>query len=124
MLARYGKINVLRLATETGIGLGTAARLKDAESSIGIDKVEQLANAMGLPLWQLLDPSVDPSHPPAPMSPQALELARKLDAISEPEARARTYAAISYVLDIAHKPADPEPPPPLPSSSPEPQQHT
>jgi len=61
----YGEENLSRLARECSIGLGTAARIKKQQTSVGIDILHAIATRFGLAPWQLLVPGFDPSNPPA-----------------------------------------------------------
>lgn len=64
MDARYGKENLTRLAADAKIGPGTATRIKEQRTSIGLDVLEQIAQAFGIEPWQLLVPGMDASNPP------------------------------------------------------------
>lgn len=112
MLARYGKVNFTRLASESGIGLGTAARLKDEESTIGLDKVAAIARTFGLQLHELLDPNFDPKKKTTPLSPEAMDLALNFDRIRDIPARHRAYAIASQMLEFACTPSQQVPPVP------------
>lgn len=105
-VAKYGKINLSRLATDSGIGLGTAARLKDMDVTIGIDKVQAIAESFGLPIWQFLDPSVTPYSPATTFSPQAAEIARAFDRLTDPAAQRMAYATATQIIEFARKPVD------------------
>lgn len=65
MLKHYGEENLSRLARECAIGLGTAARIKKQQTSVGIDILHAIAVRFGLAPWQLLVPGFDPSNAPA-----------------------------------------------------------
>jgi hypothetical protein len=66
----WGKENLSRLARDADIGPGTATRLKQQQTSVGVDIVERIADLFGLQTWQLLVPTFDPTNPPTlmPMS--------------------------------------------------------
>jgi transcriptional regulator with XRE-family HTH domain len=64
MQKHFGRENLTRLARETKCGPGTATRIKERETSVGIDVLEKIASAFNLQPWQLLVPGFDPSHPP------------------------------------------------------------
>ena len=70
MVKHYKKENLTRLAKECKIGPGTAARIKEQSTSVGIDILEAIAEHFHLAAWQLLVPGFDPDNPPAlkPMS--------------------------------------------------------
>lgn len=100
---KYGKINLSRLAVDSGIGLGTAARLKDLDVTVGIDKVQAIASSFGVSLWAFLDPSTDPNNPAPIYSPEAADLARSLDRLSDPIARRMAYATASQIIEFAQR---------------------
>lgn len=64
MDARYGKENLTRLAADAKIGPGTATRIKEQKTSVGLDVLEQIGQAFGVEPWQLLVPGMNPSNPP------------------------------------------------------------
>ena len=62
--------NLSRLAREADIGPGSATRLKQQQTSVGLELVEKVARLFQLEPWQLLVPTFDPKSPPTltPMS--------------------------------------------------------
>jgi transcriptional regulator with XRE-family HTH domain len=58
MVAKYGTENLTRLAFDAGIGPGTATRIKQAETSVGIDVLAKLATVFAVSPWQLLAPGL------------------------------------------------------------------
>jgi transcriptional regulator with XRE-family HTH domain len=54
----YGGENLSRLARDTKIGPGTATRMKEQQTSVGIDTLEKLAEFFGIEPWQLLAPGL------------------------------------------------------------------
>lgn len=94
MVKHYGEENLTRLAKETGVGLGTAGRIKEMKTSAGIDTMERIADRFNLAVWQLLVPGMDAANPPAlqPVSPAERALyenimsAAKAIVASEPDA--------------------------------------
>lgn len=76
MLKHWGEENLNRLARECKIGPGTAARIKDQKTSVGLETLEKIADNFNLAVWQLLVPGIDPSNPPALQPVNAAE--RKL----------------------------------------------
>ena len=64
MVARYGKENLTRLAADCRFGPGTATRIKEQKTSVGLDVIEQIAAAFQVEPWQLLVPGMSPSNPP------------------------------------------------------------
>lgn len=67
----YKKENLTRLAADTGIGPGTASRIKAQNTSVGIDVLEKIAVKFHLQPWQLLVEGLDPVAPPAIAADQA-----------------------------------------------------
>ena len=59
MLARYGRENINRLARDAKIGPASVQRIKDAETSVGIDVIEKIAKWGKLEPWQLLAPGMN-----------------------------------------------------------------
>ena len=104
MLTQWGKPNVSRLAREAGLGHGTAIRLQhdDGVTSIGLDKVERIARVFGVEPWHLLDPAFDPDEQEKSISAQARELALMLDRISDPLAKAKSYAMCVQFLEFSN----------------------
>lgn len=64
MRHKYGKENLTRMAADCSIGPGTASRIKEAHTSVGIDVIERLAECFGVEPWHLLMPDLDPLHLP------------------------------------------------------------
>lgn len=48
------------VARRTKCSRGTIQRLRDGQTSVGVDIVAQIAGAFGLAAWQLLIPDLDP----------------------------------------------------------------
>lgn len=65
MLKHWNEENLNRLARECAIGVGTAARIKDQKTSVGLETLEKIADHFQLCAWQLLVPGLDPENPPA-----------------------------------------------------------
>lgn len=64
MQAHYGGENLTRLAKEAKFGPGSATRLKEQNTSVGIDILDKLAKVFRIEPWQLLAPRlVVSSHP-------------------------------------------------------------
>lgn len=70
MQHQWGGENLTRLAREAKIGPGTATRLKEQKTSVGLDTLDKLADCFGVHPWQLLVPGFDPKNPPAIETPQ------------------------------------------------------
>lgn len=65
MLKHYGQENLSRLAKDCHIGLGTVARIKKQNTSVGIEVLHSIATRFDISPWQLLVPDFDPENPPA-----------------------------------------------------------
>lgn len=61
---RYGKENITRLAREAKVGNGTIQRIKEANTSVGLEVLDKIAHVFNLEPWHLLVPSFDPNNPP------------------------------------------------------------
>lgn len=106
MTSRWGAVNINRLSRESGVGLGTVARLKTDDNSIGLDKLDRFAQLFGVDPWKLLHPSFEAvmdRH--QALSPMALDVARSLDEITDPAAQSRAHALVVQVLQLANVPA-------------------
>jgi hypothetical protein len=57
MQRRWGEENLNRLAKAGKMGPGSAQRIKDQETSIGLDLVAKAAQAFNIPAYQLLVPA-------------------------------------------------------------------
>lgn len=64
MLHKYGKENLTRLARESGCGPGTASRIKEQKTSIGLEVLSKIGAVFDLEPWQLITPNLDPTNPP------------------------------------------------------------
>ena len=95
MLKEWGEENLNRLARSCKIGAGTAARIKEQKTSVGLETLEKIADHFHLAPWQLLVPGLDPENPPVIHQSTGLErklydrimLAAKEIATEEPAAR-------------------------------------
>lgn len=65
MREHYGRENLNKLARETKVGPGTAARIKEQKTSVGLETVDKIAAHFNVAAWQLLVPGFDPRNPPA-----------------------------------------------------------
>jgi hypothetical protein len=63
MKVRYGKENLTALAKDAGFGPGTSTRIKQQETSVGIDVLDALARLFKLEPWQLLMPNLSVESP-------------------------------------------------------------
>lgn len=64
MILRYGKENMGRLAAAAHVGQATMTRIKEQKTSIGTEKLDQIAKALDVQSWQLLCPGYDFSKKP------------------------------------------------------------
>src|SRR5450830_549402 len=53
---------------KTKVGRGTIQRIKEGATSIGIDKLHEIADAFNLPVWQLLVPGLGVAQPKSDIS--------------------------------------------------------
>lgn len=75
----------------SGVPNGPVGRYRLAQVSANLDAIQKLAEAFGMPAWQMLVPGLDPHNLPAPTvnpaqsdgrySPLALDLAMQFDAL-------------------------------------------
>lgn len=82
MLKHYGEENLSRLARDCGIGLGTTTRIKQQQTSVGLEIVDKIAEHFNVHPWQLLVPGFDPASPPTlmPVSASERQLYERLSA--------------------------------------------
>ena len=125
MEKHYGKENLNRLARDTHIGNGTASRMKERETSVGLDTLEKIAKFFGVEPWQLLVQGFDPASPPALStgSTMARDVGAMLDEIKDDAQRRRAYALILQVVEFGGAPAAatvPSPAPDAPAKSSQP----
>lgn len=59
MIQEFGQENLTRLVGKTKIGPGTATRIKNRDTSIGLDVLEKVAAGFGVQPWELLFPADD-----------------------------------------------------------------
>ena len=80
MRHHWGSDNLTKLSREAKIGPGTATRIKEMQTSVGLDVVDRVAEAFDLEMWQMLTPGLDPQNPPAarPVSKAERELYDRL----------------------------------------------
>lgn len=105
MNALYGKDNLTRLASESGIGPGTATRIKDQATSVGIDVLEKISTTLKVAPWQLLHPTLGVQSDDGSISvmqhaisPEAAMLATMLDTIKDPIERLKIMSACVNVV--------------------------
>lgn len=61
---KYGKDNLWQFCKFVGIGPASGTRIKECETSIGVDVLDKIAEAFDLETWHLLVPHLDPRNPP------------------------------------------------------------
>lgn len=85
MHKHYGEENLTRLARECKIGPGTASRMKEGETSVGLEIIDKIAKRFGVQSWELLVPNFDPSNRPAlqPVSEQERRLYERLREVAK-----------------------------------------
>lgn len=72
-----------KLARRAQIGIGSVARIRNAQTDITLDTLTKLAEAFDLQPWQLLVPDLDPKNFPVlrNLSPQEAELYDRLRSV-------------------------------------------
>lgn len=84
MKHHYGKENLNRLARDTGVGPGSASRIKARNTSVGLEVLDKIAAHFKLEPWHLLLPKLDPSNPPVFMLTEVEErLYKRLKRVQE-----------------------------------------
>lgn len=71
MKHRYGRENLTRLAADCKLGPGTATRIKEQKTSVGLDVLEKIGRHFDLDPWQLLVPGMEADNPPVIATPTA-----------------------------------------------------
>lgn len=64
MQHHYKGENLNQLVRDCKIGPGTASRIKEQKTSVGIDVLAKISAAFDLQPWHLLLPDLDPSNAP------------------------------------------------------------
>jgi hypothetical protein len=85
MRKHYGEENLTRLARDCKIGPGTASRMKEAKTSVGLEIVEKIAKHFHVETWELLVPSFDPANRPTlqPVTEQERRLYERLREVAK-----------------------------------------
>ena len=60
----FGKENLTAFAKKAGIGPGTATRIKEQTTSVGLDVLDVVAKSFRVKPWHLLLPRLDVANPP------------------------------------------------------------
>lgn len=97
MVERWGAENQNRLAREAKVGVATIARIKQADTSVGLDVLDKVACALSVESWQLLCPQEVLSSTVV-YSPMAADLAKLLDRITNPQRQRKAYALAQQVM--------------------------
>lgn len=63
MVSLWEKENLTRLCNESSVGPGTATRIKEQSTSVGIDVLEKIAEPLGVAPWQLINPNMEDAKP-------------------------------------------------------------
>lgn len=100
-----------------GLPNGSAQRILDADTSVGIDVVAQVAEALGLKPWQLLVPGLNPADPPEAIPKSAVVgwpiktfTRERFAALTEFEKGMVEHAALTELERIEHhRPRPPTP---------------
>lgn len=74
-----------KLGKKTGLGASAVSRLLNGHNAT-LETVDRVAEAFGLPGWQLLIPNLDPGNLPVVQSAKEVELYRKLKQLVKEEA--------------------------------------
>ncbi len=64
MHREFGKVNVTQFAAWAKIGVGSVLRMREQQTSVGLDIVEKIAKKAGVEPWMLLVPGLDTGNPP------------------------------------------------------------
>lgn len=85
MHKHYGGENLTRLAKDCKFGPGTATRIKECQTSVGLDIVDKIAKSFHLHSWELLVPGFDPVNRPTlqPVSEQERRLYERLREVAK-----------------------------------------
>jgi hypothetical protein len=85
MKKHYGGENLTRLAGDCKFGPGTASRLKEAKTSVGVEIIDKIAKHFHVSSWELLVPGFDPANRPTlqPISEQERKLYARLAEVAK-----------------------------------------
>lgn len=105
MKSLYGKENLTRLIKEAHVGPGTVTRIKEQETSVGVDVLEKISTALKVAPWQLLHPTLGVKNDNGSsdvtqhaITPEAVMLASMLDTIKDPIERLKIMAVCVNVI--------------------------
>lgn len=123
MLAQWGKLNLSRLARESGVGEASIHRLPKTDLGVELATIVGCAKALKRHPWQLLHPNPDQVHA---LSDMAVDVGQLFDRVPRDQQRP-AYALIVQLLQFANTgplpglPASQTPtdePPPAPGTRP------
>ncbi len=57
-------VDAMHRAVKKVVGRGTVQRIREGETSVGVDSLHALAGVFGMQVWQLLVPGVQANQPP------------------------------------------------------------
>lgn len=100
MTRKWGAPAIRRLAREAGVAPATISRMKNLQVACTLDVLVAIAAALYVDPWELLLPpgrQVN-NQPDKKISPQALDLARSLDQISDQFRRAQAYSLAMHAI--------------------------
>lgn len=63
-LMRIPAPSVDAVQSKTKVGRGTIQRIKEGETSVGVDTLQSIAKAFSIEVWQLMVPGIDPDSLP------------------------------------------------------------
>jgi len=93
-----------KMVAKSGLGLGTVARVRNAEVSATLDTVDALARTLGVQPWQLLAADLGPGETsqakadsPDELSHEALGLAKLFDML--PDDRIKRVVALNRATE-------------------------
>lgn len=92
------------VARQAGLDQTTLGRMITMSNWPTLEKIARVAQAFNCQPWQLIAPDMGMkiSVDEAKLSPSAVHLARKFDAIKDESERARAYAFLSQTLEFAN----------------------
>ena len=104
MVQHYGKENLTRLSREAHLGPATVSRIKEQQTSIGVDVLDSLAKLFNVQPWRLLCPSLGEGQerPPAG-SPAVMRPETKAPASATLKSREPTHAEWPFGRLTAHR---------------------
>lgn len=104
-LMREASPSVDSVRARTKVGRGTVQRIKEGETSVGVDTLQSVAAAFGIEVWQLLVPNIDPDQLPTLNSQLAVQWPFSQDLLlaglaADPPARRQAENAARACFDM------------------------